>query len=108
MNLDNRGWLSLDLFAATLIVILTIIGLVAITGVRMDTVNSFQEIARAKMLTEDIAGLIESVYSNGDGYETIYTLPSNIGNQPYVVAVNESGIYTTINGKMGYAHIAPM
>jgi hypothetical protein len=108
MMIDDRGLLSLDLFAATLIVLMTITSMVAITGDRLVNVNSFQEISRAKILAENFAQRIESVYSGGEGYETTYKMPSNISNSPYLIIVDNSGVYVTLNGKMGYAHLIPM
>jgi hypothetical protein len=106
--IDNRGWLSMDLFAATLIVLMTITSMVAITGDRLVTVNSFQEISNAKILAENLAQRIESVYSGRAGYETTYKMPSNISNSPYLIIVDNSGVYVTLNGKMGYSHLIPM
>jgi len=109
--LDNRGWVSVDLFVASIIVIMTVTSLTVITGERMLTTNSIQEISESKILAENIATIIDSVYSNGEGYETIYKMPSSISrnsSNPYMIIVNASGLFISFNQKLGYAHITPM
>jgi hypothetical protein len=106
--LDDNGWVSVDLFVASIIVIIAVTSLTAIAGDRMLTTNSIQEISEAKILAENIATTIDSVYSNGEGYETLYKMPSNISGNPYIIVVNASGLFISFNHKMGYAHTTPM
>jgi len=46
---------------ASMIIILTITGIIAIVGGRVDTANSVHEMAEAKILAENIAETVEMV-----------------------------------------------
>ncbi len=109
MVLDNEhGWASIDFIAAFLIILVTIPGIIAIIEERVDTANRVQEIAEAKVLSENIAERIEMVYSGGNGCSITYKMPLKIANKPYKVHVNSSGVFIKFNGKMGSAFISPV
>ncbi len=109
MMLDNEyGWASIDFIAAFMIILVTIPGVIAIIEERVDTANGVQEIAEAKVLSENIAERIEMVCSGGNGCSITYKMPPTIANIPYIVHVNSSGVFIRFNGKMGSAFISPV
>ena len=76
MIIDNEhGWASIDFIAAFMIILVTIPGIIAIIEERVDTANRVQEIAEAKVLSENIAERIEMVYSGGNGCSITYKMP---------------------------------
>ncbi|MBZ2166559.1 hypothetical protein [Methanobacterium spitsbergense] len=109
MMLDNEhGWASIDFIAAFMIILVTIPGIIAIIEERVDTANRVQEIAEAKVLSENIAERIEMVCSGGNGCSITYKMPPTTANKSYIVHVNSSGVFIRFNGKMGSAFISPV
>jgi hypothetical protein len=105
---SNCGWVSVDFMVASLIIILTIPGLVSIAGENLNTANSVHKIAKAKLLTDNVAQAIEMVYTGGSGCSIIYKMPSNIDNKPYYFKINKSGAYIRVDGLMGSTFISSM
>jgi hypothetical protein len=105
---NEHGWASIDFIAAFLIILITIPGIIAIIEERIDTANRVQEMAEAKILSENIAERIEKVYSGGNGCSITYKMPITIVNKPYIVHVNSSGVFIKFNGRMGSAFITPL
>jgi C4-type Zn-finger protein len=103
--MDNNGWLSTDFMIASVIIILTIPGIISIIEDRINTVNSFQEMIEAKILAENIAETIDMVYSGGSGCSIIFRMPPTISNKKYFLKINSSGVYIKLKGKMAYAYI---
>ncbi|MDD3985917.1 MAG: hypothetical protein PHY59_08635 [Methanobacterium sp.] len=68
MTVNNEhGWASIDFIMAFIIILVITPSIIAIIEERMDTCNYTQEIAEAKILTENIAKRIEKVYCGGNG-----------------------------------------
>lgn len=105
---SEGGWVSVDFMVASLIIILTIPGLVSIAGENINTANSVHKIAKAKIITDNVAQSIEMVYSGGTGCSIIYKMPSNIDNKPYNFKVNSSGAYMKVDDLMGSTFISSM
>jgi len=108
MKLDMNGWVSIDFMVASMIILLTIPGIVAISGDRFNSANSIHEIAIAKILTDNVAETIEMVYSGGEGCSIILEMPETIDNKPYYLNVNSSGVFVRFHGMMNCAFITPI
>jgi hypothetical protein len=106
--MDIKGWVTLDFIATLIIVFLTIQSIVAIVSERMETVNSIEDIGEAKILVENIAETLETVYVNGEGYYTIYNMPPKISGKSYIIDVNSREVLIKFNGKTGCAHLTSM
>jgi hypothetical protein len=78
INLNSDGWVSIDFMVASMIILLIIPGIVAISEDRVNTANSVNEIAKARVLSDNLAETIEMVYSGGDGCSIIFKMPANI------------------------------
>lgn len=105
--MDSRGVMTVDLIFATLLIIIVAGSIITIVSDRMDTVSGTEEVGKARMTAESIAEVINKVYSSGTGHSQTISLPGNITNKNYYVHVNSSGVYITIEGMIGKAHIAP-
>jgi hypothetical protein len=103
-----EGWVSIDFMVASLIILMTIPGLVAISSENINTANSVHRIATAKVLTDNVAETIEMVYSGGKGCSIIFRMPPNIDNKSYYLNVNSSGVYMMMDGLMGSSFISSM
>lgn len=103
--MDNNGWISIDFIIASMIIILTIPGIISIVEDRINTVNSFQEMVEEKILAENIAETIDMVYSGGNGCSITFKMPPTISNKKYFIKINSSGVYIKLKGKMAYAYI---
>lgn len=103
--MDQNGWVSIDFLLASLIIILTIPSIVAIIEDRIDTTNSVHEITEAKVLAENVAEIIEMVYSGGRGCFIIFKIPAT---KHYNITVNSTGVYVRFKGKIGTAYITPI
>lgn len=103
--MDNNGWISIDFIIASMIIILTIPGIISIVEDRINTVNSFQEMVEEKILAENIAETIDMVYSGGNGCSITFKMPPTISNKKYFIKINSSGVYIKLKCKMAYAYI---
>jgi hypothetical protein len=108
INMDQHGWVTIDFMIAFTIIILTIPSMIAIIGDRIDNANSIREITEARILVENIATIVEMVYSGGVGCSYIVKMPAKIGNKPYSIKINSSGVYVRFNNNIGTAFITPM
>jgi hypothetical protein len=106
--MDEKGWVTLDFLATLIIVFLTIQSIVAIVSERIETVNSIEDSGEAKILVENIAETLETVYTNGEGYYTIYKMPPTISGELYTIDVNSREVLIKFNGKTGCAHLTSM
>jgi hypothetical protein len=103
-----NGWVSIDFMIASLIILLTIPGIVAICAENMNTANSVLKLTEAKVLIDNVAETIEMVYTGKEGCSIIFKMPANIHNKPYFLNVNSSGVYVRFDGLMGSSFITPM
>ena len=106
--MDRDGWVSIDFIIAFMIIILTIPSITAIISDRLDTVNSVREIAEARILEENIAGIIEMVYSGGVGCSYRIKMPPKIANKSYTLKINSTGVYVMFKNHIGTVFITPI
>jgi len=106
--MDKNGWVTVDFMVAFMIILLTITSIIAIISDRVETVNSVQEIVEAKILEENIVGIIEAVYSGGPGCSYILKMPSKIRNKSYSITINSSGVYIFFGNNIGTEFINPI
>ena len=105
--MDNRGILSAELLFATLLMIILIGSIITVIADRMDTASQTEELGKARMTAESVAEAVNKVYSGGTGHSIIINLPSTIANKNYVINVNSTGVYISIDGMIGKAYIVP-
>ena len=106
--MDKNGWVSIDFIIAFMIIILTIPSVTAIISDRIDTVNSVREITEAKILEENVAGIIEMVYSGGFGCSYTLKMPSKIATKSYYLKIDPSGIQVLFMNNIGTSFITPI
>lgn len=106
--MDTNGWVTIDFVVAFTIIILTIPGITAIIGDRVDTVNSVHDVVEAKILEENIAEKVQMVYSGGEGCSIIFRMPSKIATKSYHLTINSSGVYVMFKNNIGTAFITRM
>jgi hypothetical protein len=106
--MDMNGWVTIDFMVAFTIIILTIPSITAIISDRVDTSNSVHELVEAKILEENIAEIVEMVYSGGVGCSIIFKMASKIANKPYSLTINSSGVYVMLKNNIGTVFITPM
>ncbi|MGB9978012.1 hypothetical protein [Methanobacterium sp.] len=105
--MDRRGIITIDLIFATLLIIIVAGSIITVISERMDTISQTEELSKARMTANNIAEAINKVYSGGTGHSINISLPDNITDKNYYINVNSSGVYVTIGGMIGKAHITP-
>lgn len=106
--MDKNGWLNVDFMVAFMIIMLTIPSITAIISDRVETVNSVRELAEARILEDNIAGIIEMVHSGGLGCSYTLKLPSKIRNKTYCLTINSTGVYIMFKNHKGTEFITPI
>lgn len=106
--MDKSGWVSIDFMIAFMIIILTIPSLTATISDRIDTVNSVREITEAKILEENVAGIIEMVYSGGLGCSYTLKMPSKIGTKSYCLKIDPSCVHVMFMNNIGTTFMTPI
>jgi uncharacterized protein (UPF0333 family) len=97
LRLDNIGQVSAELILVTLVFLIIAVGLIQLVNSEMaqtDTGN----LAQARMMGEQVAETINTVYINGNGYTANLTLP----NFPNSTAVYS--IYVYSNGSLSVVY----
>ena len=105
--MDNRGVMVVDLIFATLLIIIVAGSIITVVSDRIDTASQTEELSKARMTANNVAESINKVYSSGTGHFANISLANNITGKEYFMEVNSSGVYVTIGGMMGKAHITP-
>jgi hypothetical protein len=90
MRSDNRGFFSIDaLFAVTLLLIVSASFLNLYEGRKVGAELMGARL-EAKMVGEKLAAAINTVYTNGSGFELRVDLPENIGSHLYQITFNNA------------------
>jgi len=105
--MDNQGIMTVDLIFATLLIVILIGSIITIISERMDASSQIEELGKARITAENVAEVINNVYSGGSGHSATINLPDNIAGKDYYLNVNSSGVYITVDGMIGKACIAP-
>ncbi len=87
MLLDNNGIASAELLFVTLIFLIIAGGFINLINSEMD-ITQTGDLGKVRLIGERIAGTINTVYINGNGYSANVTLPNNPN---YTAYVNSSG-----------------
>lgn len=102
--MDIKGVVSLDFMLASFMIILIIPCILSIAMIRMDTVESADQMVSARTLTENVAETIDLVYSGGEGCSAVYCMPLKIKDIRYTLTVHPTEVVIVFNGKMGGSH----
>jgi len=105
--MDERGVLSAELILVTLLAILVVSSLIPLINNRMDAAAKTNELGNARMLAENVAELINKVYSGGNGHSITLCLPEDINGKNFSVIVNSTGTYVKIDGMVGKSFSVP-
>ena len=90
MRFDNRGFFSIDaLFAVTLLLMVSASFLNLYDG-RNQAAELMGARLGAKMIGEELAAAINTVYANGSSFELRVDLPENIGSFSYRVTFDNT------------------
>lgn len=90
MRFDNRGFFSIDaLFAVTLLLMVSASFLNLYEG-RNQAAELMGARLGAKMIGEELAAAINTVYANGSSFELRVDLPENIGGFSYRVTFDNT------------------
>lgn len=105
--MDSRGIITSDLIFASILILVVIGSIASIITERTDAVSKTEETGKARMVAENVAEVINKVYSGGNGHSANICLPANITDKNYEIKVNSSGVFVLIDGMIGKAYIAP-
>ncbi len=91
MSLDSKGQASVELILATVIFMVIALSLIQLANSGMDKTDT-GNLGQARVIGEAIAGSINTVYMNGNGYSANLTLP-NLTNSTdsYIVYIYSNG-----------------
>lgn len=87
MSLDNKGLASAELLFASLIFLIIAGSFLNLANSEMD-ITKTGELGKARLIGEKVAGAINTVYINGNGYSANITLPKDPN---YKIYINSTG-----------------
>ncbi|WP_143741300.1 hypothetical protein [Methanosphaera sp. WGK6] len=61
----------------------------------------------ARIVSNDLSGILNEVNIQNEGYSRSYTLPSKINQETYIVKINHSGVYINSHYQITYSKIIP-
>ena len=88
MRGDNKGQVSAELILVTLVFLILALSLIQLGSSEMDKADT-GNLVQARMMGEIVAQTINTVYTNGPGYNAKVTLPSSIDS--YNIYIYNSG-----------------
>lgn len=104
---EECGNLSVDFLFSIFLFFLLMGGLTFLIADRYGMVEETQELAQSRSILDNIAFTINQVYSGGEGHSIRVQLPANINNKEYTITVNSTGVIIKLQGKKGWAIVAP-
>ncbi len=100
MDLDKKGQASVELLFISLIFLIIMASILSMVGSELNQTNT-ADMGKARALGEKVAGGINAVYVNGNGYSANLTIPASITPTASIISVNNStdSVNVIYNGK---------
>jgi len=89
-KLGNKGFFSVDALLALFLLLTVSLALVNTYQAREDVASWIGARGEAKMVGEELAGAINTVYANGPDFEIRLNLSENVGGNPYRITFDNS------------------
>jgi len=89
-KLGNKGFFSVDALLALFLLLTVSLALVNTYQAREDVASWIGARGEAKMVGEELAGIINTVYANGSGFELCLNLSENVGGNSYRITFDNS------------------
>lgn len=99
-KLDKKGQASVELLFISLIFLIIMASILSMVGSEFNQTNT-ADMGKARALGEKVAGAINAVYVNGNGYSANLTIPAGITPSASIVRVDNStdSVNVIYNGK---------
>jgi hypothetical protein len=88
-KLDKKGQASVELLFISLIFLIIMASILSMVGSELNQ-TSTADMGKARALGEKVAGAINAVYVNGNGYSANLTIPAGITIPASIISVNNS------------------
>lgn len=100
LDLDKKGQASVELLFISLIFLIIMASILSLVGSEFTQLNT-ADMGKARVLGEKVAGAINAVYVNGNGYAANLTIPAGITPTASIIRVNNStdSVNVIYNGK---------
>nr|WP_319372661.1 hypothetical protein [uncultured Methanobacterium sp.] len=100
LDLDKKGQASVELLFISLIFLIIMASILSMVGSELNQTNT-ADMGKARALGEKVAGGINAVYVNGNGYSANLTIPASITPTASIISVNNStdSVNVIYNGK---------
>lgn len=105
--MESKGIINLEFLAVFFILLLTCSMVVSISIQEFKSIDQTQNRKEARMISQDISKIINTVYIQQDGSEITYTLPSKINQESYIVQINKTGVYVNSHYQLTNEVIIP-
>lgn len=89
LDLDKKGQASVELLFISLIALVIMASMLSLVGSELNQLNT-ADMGKARVLGEKVAGAINAVYVNGNGYSANLTIPAGITTTASIIQVNNS------------------
>lgn len=98
--MDKKGQASVELLFISLIFLIIMASILSMVGSELNQTNT-ADMGKARALGEKVAGAINAVYVNGNGYSANLTIPAGITPTASIISVNNStdSVNVIYNGK---------
>lgn len=90
--MNQKGTITLEYILTTLILLIIVILIASLTLQQYINVEETQNRKEARLLVNDIAGIINNLNTKTDGYTTTYTMPELINNETYILKINSTDV----------------
>lgn len=101
---DELATLNIDFVISMFVFLIMLASVFSIVGGRLETVETAEETAQARSISEKVVSAIEETYSGGEGHEMKIIMPSDIKGSYYRVNVNQSGVMVDVGGWSAYSY----
>ena len=101
------GSVSADLLLSTMVFLMVLTSLASMVEDRMDSAKDAEELGTGRMMVEDVAETVDSVYSGGKGHSAVISLPPSIKGDPYTITLESGAVFMDVDGLRGQAAMFP-
>jgi len=108
LNLDDKGLASAELIFITFIILIVLAGMTSVISGELSKTKT-ADLAKGRALGEQIAGAINTVYINGNGYSANITIPANITSPASTITINDTtdSVNVIYNGQTVSVKVIP-
>ncbi len=105
--MNQEGTFNIEIVMILFVILIICSTMISLPIEEFGTGKNTQIRMQARDIASNVAQIVNTVYINGNGYSKRYTTPSEIGNQQYIVEINNKGVFVNSHNQVTYHQFIP-